>query len=125
MASNPSHRPARDPSRAARRAYSHLLRYRAFLQARTIVSIVSVAHDPQHEGVGHARKALLADQHVEAERAEIVGQRLQRPRALDVEHLGIAVAGLAALGPEIGGPGELAERDPVGAAAVHTARAHV
>src|SRR5215218_1495150 len=68
---------------------------------RRLVSNVS-----KHEGVGDAGKALLADQQVESHRGEIVGERLEDTRAFEIEDLRIAVASLAAFGPEIGRAGE-------------------
>src|SRR3954469_6379206 len=79
----------------------------------------------QHERVGDARKTFLADHQVEAERGEIVGERLHRLRPLEIEDLGVAVAALAAFGAQVGGAGDLAERDLVGAAAMDAAHPHV
>src|SRR5262249_1797353 len=115
------------PRPARRRGLYSWCPYRASPKAGPIVSIVSFRrrHDAEHEGVGRARKTLLAHQHVEPQRAQIVGHGLEDLGGLEIEDLGIAVAALAAFGAQVAGARELAIGDLVGAAAVHATHAHV
>src|SRR5436190_23364700 len=75
-----------DPSRAPRGLIGQ---YDCIVHLQTIsrmLSIVSamVGHHAQHKWIGDAGKALLADQYIEAQRTEIVGQRLEDPGALEI-----------------------------------------